>query len=71
MIKVSKYLVDCPKVWQNYIDSVNPKGILKDAEVDEITLREWNGVFKKEGKLWYVEFLTHEDEVMFMLRRSS
>ena len=64
----SKTLSDCPAVWQNYINSVNPHGELSDHEVIEITLREWRGICKGYK---YVKFLSEEDELYFILRWSN
>ena len=69
MIKIAPYLTQCPKVWQNYINTVNPKGNITGKEVDEITLRDWRGVFFENDKGGgVVVFGTEGDELMFMLR---
>ena len=70
MIPIGKYLINCPKVWVNYINTVNPNGKLTDEEVDEITLREWKGVFIKDKYGSRIEFETPQDELIFYLRWS-
>lgn len=72
MIKIGLYLQSCPRVWQNYINAINPGGRLSDEEVDEITLKEWKGLYiaNKNGRGGKVVFDTPADEIVFYLRWS-
>jgi hypothetical protein len=67
MIYIGAYLKNCPQVWINYINAVNPTGKLTNDEVDEITLKEWKGTFTIDTKGPRVEFATPYDELKFYL----